>query len=59
MKNMKDFLDMIISWFTQIFGILDNIKLDFGFTEASLLVIIGALLIVGFVITLYWRGGKT
>lgn len=56
---MKDFFDMIISWFTQIFGILDNIKLDFGFTEASLLVILGALLVVGFVITLYWRGGKT
>lgn len=56
---MRAFIDMIISWFVAIFGLLDSIVLDFGFTKASLLVIIGACLVVGFVITLYWRGGKT
>lgn len=56
---MAQFFSMFAWFWGQIIGLFDTVILEADGIQASLTDILFALLVVGFVITVFWRGART
>jgi hypothetical protein len=56
---MQDFFELFISFISDIFGLLNRFSIQsFGYS-ASLGSILIAFLVIGFVISVFWKGART
>lgn len=49
----------ILAWFAQAVDFLDDIQLEIWSFNLSLMDMFSALLITGFVISVFWKGART
>lgn len=56
---MGDFFVLLIDFIKSILGKLGDVSIDFGGVSAPLLSVLVAFLIVGFCISVFWRGVRT
>lgn len=53
------FIDMIAQFWRSLFDLLNSVVLDYAGIEVSLGALIFVPLVVGMVVTIFWKGSKT
>ena len=56
---MQDFFILFIDFLTDILSVLDSVELRIFNLPTTLLSLMVAFLVVGFVVSIFWRGAKT
>lgn len=56
---MGDFFEMVVDLWKKIFGVFDAHPLDILGYKVSLTYAIFAFIVIGFVISVYWKGAKS